>query len=489
MQGSEKKRKVQDMRINHNMSAVTANAQLLKNETGLAASMERLSSGLKINRAKDDPAGMAISNKMQAQIDGLAKSSENASNGISVLQIADTALGEITSMLQRMRELSVQAANDTNQLPEREAIQQEIDSLRDEVDRISRDTEYNTKKLLDGSSDVRVYAEGLSRMAVSDSVVTGEYVMQIDAAATQSTISATTAMGDIPAGTVIINGSEIKISEGEDAEAVFEKLRRGAELADVSLMVVDPALAQDYTTYPTTGGYVEQAKTFAYGDAIAFVSNEYGAASGIDITCDNANLEAFLGLAAATESKGKDADVKLDLTSSFGPQATIAMEGNKATITDVAGFEMSFKVEPGRTGEVDIDVTDVGTMTLQIGANEHQTMEVRIPEVSSATLYLDEVDVTKIGGGGRAITTLDEAIQMTSMVRSAVGAFQNRLEYAVDSLDASNEDTTAALSRISDVDMAKEMTEYTKYTVLQQAGTSVLAQANDIPQTVLQLLQ
>ena len=153
------------------------------------------------------------------------------------------------------------------------------------------------------------------------------------------------------------------------------------------------------------------------------------------------------------------------------------------------GFEMNFMVEPGKTGATEIEVTDLGTMTLQIGANEHQTMDVRIPKVSSETLYLDEVDVTKAGGAGKAISTLDEAISITSSVRSAIGAYQNRLEYAVESLDASEEDMTNAISRIGDVDMAKEMTEYTKYTVLQQAGTSVLAQANDMPQTVLQLLQ
>ena len=138
---------------------------------------------------------------------------------------------------------------------------------------------------------------------------------------------------------------------------------------------------------------------------------------------------------------------------------------------------------------MEIEVTDIGTMTLQIGANEHQTMDVRIPEVSAATLYLDEIDVTKVKGGDEAITRLDKSIEIVSSVRSAVGAYQNRLEYAVESLDASNEDMTQAISRISDADMAAEMTEYTKYTVLQQAATSVLAQANDIPQSVLQLLQ
>lgn len=476
------------MKVNHNMSAVITNAQLLRTENSLADSMERLSSGLKINHAKDDPAGMAISNKMQAQIDGLGKASENASNGISVLQIADSALGEITSMLQRMRELSVQAATDTNQLEDREAIQQEIDSLVSEVDRISRDTEYNTKKLLDGTSDTRVYADGTSRMAVSDSVGTGNYKITVNDPAKQSALPTTTKAGTIPEGTVTINGNEVKISAGEDAASVFEKLRFGAEKADVNLMVIDPA-AQDYDKYPTSGGYKMLEKTFDFGDKLAFVSNQYGTSSEIQISCSSNALASFLGLDAATQTVGKDAGVTADLSSSFGAQTTVTMDGNKVKITDVAGFEMNFVLDAGKKGDVDIEVTDIGTMTLQIGANEHQTMQVRIPEISSETLYLDEVDVTKVDGGDRAIARLDEAIKTTTSVRSAVGAYQNRLEYAVSSLDASEEDMTNAISRISDVDMAKEMTEYTKYTVLQQAGTSVLAQANDIPQSVLQLLQ
>ncbi len=477
------------MKVNHNMSAVITNAQLLRTESSLAESMERLSSGLKINHAKDDPAGMAISNKMQAQIDGLGKASENASNGISVLQIADTALGEITSMLQRMRELSVQAANDTNKLEDREAIQQEIDSLIEEVDRISRDTEYNTKKLLDGTSDTRVYADGITRMEISDTVNAGDYKLTVDAAATQSSVAATTLAGTIPKGTVIINGMEISISEGEDAAAVFEKLRFGAEKADVSLMVIDSAATPSYVGFPETGGYEAIEKIFSYGDRLAFVSNQFGASSEIEISCSSTELEAFLGLDGAATAVGTNAQVTADLTSSFGAQTTVLLDGNKVKITNVDGFEMNFMLDAGKTGDIDIEVTDIGTMTLQIGANEHQTMQVRIQEVSSETLYLDEVDVTKVEGASRAISRLDEAIEKTSSVRSAVGAYQNRLEYAVDSLDASEEDMTSAISRIADVDMAKEMTEYTKYTVLQQAGTSVLAQANDIPQSVLQLLQ
>ena len=186
---------------------------------------------------------------------------------------------------------------------------------------------------------------------------------------------------------------------------------------------------------------------------------------------------------------GTNIEITADLTSSFGAQTTVTTDGNRITVTDVAGFSMDFMVGAGQTGEVDIQVTDIGKMTLQIGANEHQTMKFTIPKISSDNLYLDEVDVTMVEGGGKSISVLDDALATVGSIRSRIGAYQNRLEYAVESLDAAGEDVTTAYSRIKDTDMAKEMTEYTKYTVLSQAGTSVLAQANDIPQMVLQLLQ
>ncbi len=453
------------MKINHNMMAVVTNAQLLRTENGLAASMERLSSGLKINSAKDDPAGMAIGNKMQAQIDGLGQASQNASNGISVLQIADSAMGEIVSMLQRMRELSVQAATDTNTQTDREAMQAEIESLKEEVDRISRDTEYNTKKLLDGSSDTRVYADGVSRMTVTDAVDPGNYKLEITTAAKQAELTAgAVPTAKSPEGSISINGVEVYFAEDEEPEAVFEKLRDTAEIADVNL-------TRDTGT-------------------LEFKSYGYGHEAIIDIKCSNDDIAQYFGLYTMTEPiTGEDMEIDFAADSGFGSQATIATDGNRITVTDVAGFEMDFMVEADKTGELDIEVTDIGLMTLQIGANEHQIMNVKIPEISCETLYLDFVDVTKVDGGGKAISRLDEAIEMASAARSAIGAFQNRLEYAVESLDASEEDMTAAISRIQDVDMAKEMTEYTKYNVLSQAGTSVLAQANDVPQMVLQLLQ
>ena len=154
------------MKINNNISAVITNKQLLRTEDSLAGAMERLSSGLRINHAADDPSGMAISGKMDIQIEALALASRNANDGISVIQTADGAMNEVTSMIQRMRELSVQAANGINSISDKQQIQAEISQLREEIDRISSSTEFNTKQLLDGSLDERVYADKVSRIAV-----------------------------------------------------------------------------------------------------------------------------------------------------------------------------------------------------------------------------------------------------------------------------------------------------------------------------------
>ena len=218
------------MKINRNMSAVITNKQLLRTENKLSKSMERLSSGYKINRAGDNPAGMAISNKMKAQIDALDQAESNASDGESALRIADGALNEVSSILQRIRELSVQAANGTNSYSDRKSMQDEIDKLTEEVDRISADTEYNTKTLLDGSSDVRVYSKQTERMDISDHVLPGTYELTVDTAAkaAEYTIPAPSGATD---GELYINGIGIKYATDMDEEDFYEQLPTTAEQA------------------------------------------------------------------------------------------------------------------------------------------------------------------------------------------------------------------------------------------------------------------
>ena len=562
------------MRINRNMSAVITNNQLKRTENRLAASMERLSSGLKLNHASDNPAGMAISNKMKAQIDALDQAESNASDGISVLQIADGALNEVSSILQRMRELSVQAANGTNEYEDRKSIQEEIAELQKEVERISTDTEFNTKTLLDGSSDVRVYAEDASRIYVSDTVDPANYRINVTEMGKQASV-------DLAYPNVTkdenfsINGVAVDITPGMSEDDYLAAVRDAAEEAgciveDVVVngnkyirvksefygtdeevnIVLSDGLAREFgiqndceaqyvstefeISYPAgEEGVVElngvRVSVYpgmteeAFEEAIAEAAQDTGctmlkddATGKLIIRTQSAsktaqlsvstNLVAGLGLDGkqastyAYHGHGEDAVVTLptDLDQSkFTPTTTVDADGNRIKITDGNGFEIDFLLDEDYqvanadavNGNYRIEVTDLGAMTIQIGANEYQTMDVRISEISSESLYIDTIDVSKKDGGDRAMETLDDAIAKLSSVRSRIGAFQNRLEYASSSLASTQENVTAAYSSLTDTDMAEEMTEYTQQNILDQAAVSVLAQANDLPEQVLSLLR
>ena len=468
------------MKVNNNISAVITNNQLLRTEDSLAKSMERLSSGLKINHSKDNPSGMAISNKMQAQINGLDQASRNSADGSSVLETADGALNELENMLQRMRELCVQAANDTNSYSDRRAIQDEIDKLKDEVDRISSTTEFNTKKLLDGSLDKRVYADNVSRVQVSEKVESGSYQFRIDQAATRASFYGATIPDPLTnSGTVSINGSAVELTAGMRREEAFEALRSAAEVGEAA--VVGPDADSKYE----------------------FMSTAYGDNATLNITVSDDGLAGELGLSGINGNTQYGSDPVVDMNktapSAFSdhPHATVSYSGNKVTFTDVGGFKMSCLLDAGvddtndpygNAGRVTLNVTDLGPMDLQIGANEHQQMTVKIPATDTKSLYIDDLDVTTVKGASRGISKVDEAIAQINQTRASLGAYTNRLESAVSSLDQTSENMNAAISRISDVDMALEMTEYTRLNVLTQASTSALSQANELPQMALQLL-
>ena len=479
------------MKINNNISAVITNKQLLGTESNLSASMERLSSGLKLNHASDNPAGMAISNKMKAQIRGLDQASRNSSDGTSVIQTVDGALGEVTDMLQRMRELAVQAENGVNSQKEKEACQLEIASLRDEVDRISQTTEFNTKSLLDGSLDARVYTDKenrdyVSRIYVSDQVAEGTYSLTVEKAATNAAFDTGVKVDDLVGknGILSINGYTVSIDDKMTKDQIYTALRDGAEIGECTISKIDEPLSFKSTAY---GSHAQITLLQQSNDGDIF-------GAGVPNTAADPKADAVVAM-------GKNAEITLDADSAFDARATVSYEGNKINITNTDGFQMSFLLEAGfekgfttaagtvSAGVINLEVTDIGIMDLQIGANEGQTMQVRIPATDVESLYLDDIDVTTIHGATKAMDRLDDAISKISQIRSQIGAYENRLDYTVTSLDETQENMTAALSRIEDVDMAEEMTEYTKYNVLQQAGTSVLAQANELPTQALQLLQ
>lgn len=484
------------MKINANIPAFITNKQLLRIEGNMATSMERLSSGLKLNHAKDNPAGMAISNKMRAQIAGLDRASNNASDAIAAIRIADGALNETSSIMQRMRELAVQAANDTNSLEDRQAIQQEIEALKEEVNRISRDTEYNEMPILDGTLSARVYADHVDRISTTDAVKAGMYQVEVSKAATQAQVSSNTALNPNDSttpigasGTVDINGSKVDILAEDTYAQVYEKLRNAAEVGGATLEINNGSMTVTSEVYGKKGVV-----------GLSFTDANLAAKLGFDNT--TAKLNQDTGLYEVDPAIGKEPEIKLarnTADSAFSNTATIATEGNRVTITDSGDFRMSFLLDAGfdavsdtaatGKGVIDLEVTDIGTMTVHIGANENQNMVISVPEVSSESLYIDDIDVTKIGGASEAITRMDEAIKAVSSARSKLGAYENRLDYSVTSLDAFEENMTEAESRLADTDMAQEMTTYTQQNVLNQAAISVLTQANDMPQQVLQLLQ
>lgn len=475
--------KEKTMKINRNMSAVIASNQLHRTENKLSVTMERLSTGLKLNSAEDSPAGMAISNKMKAQIDALDKASDNSTDAISVMEIADGALNEVTSIIQRMRELSVQAASGIYTYDDKSAIQSEIAQLRDEVDRVSSNTEFNTKSLLDGSSDTRVYtrksvtaADGsvsqemtysdITRINISDEVDSKHYKVEVTAVAkqAQSSISGYPAGGITEDGTISINGVSAAIKAGTSEEDYLAQIHDLVEQAGANMEV--------------------------NGNSIDITSKKYGSASQLDISISD---ELANALGYTTQGDGyTDAQTGTDAKITAGDGFThpiVTSEGNRVYISDDNGFKMDFMVDASADlAEYDIDVTDIGTMTIQIGANQYQEMDLRIPEVSAQSLYLDEIDVAVAGGADKALGTLDDALSQVNSVRSRIGAFQNRLEYANASLDETSENMTSAYSTLTDTDMATEMTEYAAQNILNQAGISVLSQANDLPQQVLSLL-
>ncbi len=499
------------MKINRNQSAVLTNKQLLRTENKLSSTMQKLSSGYKINRAGDNPAGLAISNKMKAQIDAVTQAKTNTTDGDSVLSIADGALNEVHSILQRMRELAVQAANGTNSAGEKEAIQDEINQLKKEVDRISTDTEYNEKNLLDGSSDLRVYSKEASRIKTSDAVLPGKYEVTIEE-------KAEAAKADVNYQLE----KDLTTDPDKDATMMDMGILGKDEQAIVRINDVDVVVKSDMTKEEVNNmlrDLFETSNINISDDNKKMTGKHVGLNSRIEISTESEEIaKQIFGMSDAeiekdadgnpitpihvAKEEGKDVKLKKELVDAdhpekgetlgkgFSSSARYTVEGNRVKVMDRDGFTMDFLISDKLEADkiVSMEVTDIGEMTLQVGGNQYQTINVRIEEVSSASLYLDEIDVSKTDGAGKAMTILDEAIEMVSDVRARIGACQNRLEHATNSLAETVEDMTSAYSNLLDTDMASEMSEYAQLNVLNQATVSVLAQANELPQQILSLL-
>ena len=374
------------MKVNSNIQAMFAQSILSANEEKMAKSTQKMSSGYKLNRAMDNPAGMAITNRMRAQLSSLERATKNSKNAINAIQTAEGALSEIESMLQRMNELSIQGSNGTMSSSDRLAIQEEVDQLVSEINRISKNTTYNSQNLLDGTQDLKAFS-GLSK--------------------------------DI-------------------------SIRNYNELMDVGKYEITVGTNGKATSFKKDGKVVD----IAAQEVVEFVDKD-GKTTGYSTKIHTAN-----GAELTFETKG----------------------------------------DSGAT-DVELDITGYGGMKIQVGAEEGQEIQVVIPEVSLRTLNFVDLDGNRTldlrteEGATKAISQIASAIDYVSAARSKLGAYQNRIENTVTNLDVTTENLTESYSTIKDIDMAEGMVEYTTLQVLIQAGTSMVAQANEQPQQALQLLQ
>ena len=464
------------MRLNHNALAYTANNNLNAINNNLTKSMERLSSGYKINKSSDDPAAKAISQRMRAQIRGLERATDNANDGISLIQTAEGALDETHSILARMRELAVQAANDTYDETDRDAIQAEISQLQDELDRVSETTEFNGRKLLNGELNKKGYvdpanSDKVSIFEIGGDIEPGEYSISISSNGKQAE-SAITVLGsgtvitEEQAGYITINGLTVNIAEGMTGDEVNERIRDAASKVGID--------------FDITSGDLK--------------TKEYGSEQYICVDSPNDQLKALFGI-DGTEKRGTDAEVDFAYSGGkrvgFNDTATISADGNRITVIDKNGLKMVYDAAPdsGAIDPVNITVLSAGPMVLQVGNNEGQTFNVNITKTTAESLEISNINIYTHEYASKAVDKIDAAIAKISGVRSSLGAYQNRLDYTITNLETSNENLTGAVSRIQDTDMAEEITEYTQQNVLSQSALQMLTKSNARPEGLLQLFQ
>ncbi len=548
------------MIVQHNLSSMNTNRMLGISTSSLAKSIEKLSSGYQINREADDAAGLAISEKMRSQIRGLDQASSNAADGISMIQTAEGALNESHSILQRMRELAVQAANGTETDNDRSNLQDEIEQLQEELDRIASDTEFNTMPLLDGSLSAAsssvtsagpkfgVYDTGLQAFVTSD--VKSVNVKIANAAAH----GGESAIWDAAGTELTINLVKDQTYTQQEIDALIQKAKQedatatgtpanvsvnfffnsvtatDATCTNSGAQTVAGARAKSAmtgftagtaaTALETTSDYIGATgitlTSLKYGDDYeitvnikfdASVKNEkcelttaatYDGTSGILSTAGTYTLHLCSGqeyseadIESIFAAGGLNLDVELTSANPDEPD-TLYVTKNTYEATVALQNGAGLGDDDAYLGQANYgNLTGGSGITLQVGANEGQTMSFSIGDMSASALGVNasKVNVKSQTGASDGIKYIDEAIEKVSKQRSLLGAVQNRLEHTIANLDNTAENLQSAESTVRDVDMAEEMVQFSKNNILQQAGQSMLAQANQSTQGVLSLLQ
>jgi flagellin len=487
------------MVVQHNLQAMNANRMLNVTTSAQSKSTEKLSSGYKINRAADDAAGLSISEKMRKQIRGLDQASTNAQDGISAVQTAEGALTEVHSMLQRMNELATQAANGTNSESDRQSIQDEIDQLTTEIDRVAETTKFNETYLLKGNgktSTVKISAQDAGMTGTLTGVGTGTAVFTMAALKFGQSITIGsqgytigTTIADIrtaitgsavKAGSIVtINGTEYKVvtdkSKVDSTENVMMATQIAALVSDGDKVVVGTqtmvAMTEGTGGKDADGIGDNDASVISAKKAYSLIADELRKASSIGADAGHEAKvvsSSSLSISGKTVATANWADSNVKEYSASNTQVTFVI--NEGTVETKQGLQLG----------------------LHVGADADETNKISftIDTMSSAGLGVQNLNlVDKTGAKATyAIDAISDAISKVSAQRSALGAVQNRLEHTINNLDNVVENTTSAESQIRDTDMAEEMVEYSKNNILAQAGQSMLAQANQSNQGVLSLL-
>ncbi len=472
------------MKISYNAPAMRASNALNASDSRVSKSLERLSSGLKVTTSKDNPSGYAIGTKMHMQMTGITTATQSSQNGISVIETADGALTEVHEMLQRMNELAVKGETGTLTTGDRMTLEQEVKQLKAEITRISTDTQFNGQTLLDGTFDLRGYTDN-HKVRVdyySDEVMAKEYTINqlnviYDAKGNIVKDAVTISLGpEFPQGVEVSDTGKSKITLKGPLD--FEMTLQLSKENMYPGFEVPYDFEDDGTNWVPKVNEDAVKANFAEALQNAGITGVPADAEVMSITPDNVN--------------GTDTIV---VGNAAGFRLTYVCDRPKTTVpnTDPQPGQENGTAYGGLMGgaiqNLKIDITGIGTMDTQTGANEGQQLAIRIPTISLNRMDMEDMKMKTSEDCADANRTIKKAILYVSDARSRLGAYQNRLDHTVNNLAVTNENMTASYARIMDVDMAEEMTAYTTEQVISQAAVSMLAQANERPSQVLQLLQ
>jgi flagellin len=499
--------------INTNVMSLNAQRNLGQSQSALSKSMQRLSSGLRINSAKDDAAGLSISDRMTSQIRGLNQAARNSNDGISLAQTAEGALQETTNILQRMRELAVQSANDTNSASDRSSLQAEVNQLKQEMTRIADTTEFNGKKLLDGSMTSAQFQVGANaNQTISFGIASARAAnlgnnsltsTNTDTSAIESATAADAASADnnVLEQTLTVVGKEgsqtVDVADADTAAKIASKINAVSADTGVTATAKTTATFSDLSADGSVSFDLQGTNTEAISiNATVLADDLTNLVTALNEQAGNTGITATLSADKASitleQSAGYDIKVSDFLHSTAGE--TIDLSGNESddpavanaaqtlgadtdTDSSTVGGEITFSSAAGFNVTSDVDA-DSGSIFV------NDTNEANISTLNS----IDTIDITTVQGAADAIKAVDGALTQIDNMRGDLGAVQNRFESTISNLSNVSENLSAARSRILDADIAQETSAMTKNNILQQAGVSILAQANQAPQLALSLL-